>query len=81
MRSPFDNSPPNFRQRLDRLVGDLNVLLAALAIGLAYLDFVVFATVMLSDEIRRQHYSRGDIALFDSPSVSSERVAPTRGAP
>lgn len=42
---------PGWLRRLDRLIGDLNVLLAAFALCLAVLDMIVFVTLIFSDEI------------------------------
>jgi len=63
-------------RRLDRLVGELNVLLMTVAIGLAVLDLTILATLAISDEVRQQ---RRDHAVAAFVSVSPEPAAP-RGA-
>jgi hypothetical protein len=73
MQLPPANRSLPFLQRFDRLLSDLNVLLAAFAIGLACLDFVVFATITLSDEVLRYRHDRGIIAFNIAPS----RIEPT----
>lgn len=75
MQSPSTSRPPRFSQRLDRLLSDLNVLLAAVAIGLACLDFVVFATITLSNEIVRQRHDRGIAAVISAPSDTDRTVS------
>ena len=76
MQSPFHR--PRFLQRLDRLLSDLNVLLTAFAIGLACLDFVVFATIKLSDEMLRHRHGvvAFNIAPFKNESTVSAGEAP-----
>lgn len=81
MRSSSNSPPPGLCQRLDRLVGELNVLLAALAIGIACLDFVVFATITLSHEILGPRQGRETLALFDSSGTPTARADPRRVAP
>lgn len=80
MQSPATGRSPRFLQRLDRLLSDLNVLLAAVAIGLAYLDFVVFATISLSNEIPLQRHDRG-IAAFNSAPSTTDRMVSASEAP
>jgi hypothetical protein len=55
---------PRVLQRLDRLMADLNVLLFAVAIGLAVLDFTVFTTVIVSDQFLHQPDDRVTSAFF-----------------
>jgi len=74
MQSSPNSRPPRLLHRLDRLLGELNVLLTALAIGLSCLNFVVFATITLSGEILRQEHDRG-LAAFDiTPAVNPGSV-------
>jgi hypothetical protein len=55
MRPPMNNinRPVRFGwlQRLDRLIGDFNILLAILVLCLVVLDATVLATLIVSDEI------------------------------
>lgn len=63
-------SKPRVLQRLDRLMADLNILLATVALCLVVLDATVFATLLLSDEIlHRQGFGM----------ISSVYAAPTAG--
>ena len=41
----------NMLQRMDRLAGDLNVLLLVVALGLATLDFTFFVTQRVVDNL------------------------------
>lgn len=54
MKAPPDTHPPGLLKRLDDLVGNLNVLLAGIAIALACFDCLVFVIVTLSDGLLRQ---------------------------
>ena len=79
MQSSPENPPPRLLQRLDRSVGELNALLAILAIGLACLDLVLFATITLSGEIQRRR-DRGFVA-FDVASARSNVADSSRRTP
>jgi hypothetical protein len=75
MQLPPANRSLPFLQRLDRLLNELNVLLAAFAIGLACLDFIVFAAITLSDEVLRYRHDRGIIAFNVAPSSTELTVS------
>jgi hypothetical protein len=53
-------------QRLDRVTGDLNVLLTAVAIGLATLDMTCFVSQRLVDNLPKATR----IAYADAPTVT-----------
>ncbi len=42
---PKDQPSPSFARRFDRLLGEMNVVLAVIALGLAVLDFTCFVTL------------------------------------
>jgi hypothetical protein len=46
-----DQSSPSFARRLDRLLGDMNAVLAVVALGLAILDFTCFVTLRAADTL------------------------------
>ena len=46
-----DHPPPHSPHRLNRMFGEINAFLLALAIGLAVLDFTCFALLKTSTEI------------------------------
>ena len=50
-RSPALTRGRSFLHRLDRVAGDLNVLLVALAIGLATLDFTFLVTEKVIEKL------------------------------
>lgn len=51
---PSDNAAPQlFLRRLNRVVGELNVYLVVLALGLGVVDFVCFVTLRLVDTLAR----------------------------
>jgi hypothetical protein len=67
-----DHSPKQLLQRLDRVFGEMNVILLALAIGLAVLDFTCFSALGLSDAWSVPHTTSGiDRALLAPPSAAS----------
>lgn len=54
MNRPSPHSNPSFREffrRVDRIAGDLNVLLVVVAMGLAMLDFTFFVTQRMIDNL------------------------------
>jgi hypothetical protein len=51
--SPFGDPRAQFLRRLDRMLGEMNVLLTAVAVGLAVLDFTCFLALKVSAEIAR----------------------------
>jgi len=59
-RRRFDSS---WKQRLDRALGEINVLLVALAIGLAVLDATCFVAFTTIAEIRRANGSSQQVRL------------------
>src|SRR6266567_3280464 len=64
---PSDNHPPpQLIRRLDRVLGEINAFLVAVAIGLAVLDATCFAALSASTEIARTRQSRifrGSVAV------------------
>ena len=76
MQWSSSNLSPRLRRRLDRLFADLNVVLAAFAIGLACLDLLGFAALSLSDEMLRQHHDRGFSAFFDISPANFATATP-----
>ena len=58
--SPTDErSSPSFLSRLNRMLGDINVFLLAVAIGLATLDFTCFVLLRVIDELMRMPLNAG----------------------
>ena len=55
---------PGPLKRLDRLIGDFNILLAALALCLAVLDMTIFVTLALSDEILDRQNTGATSAVY-----------------
>ena len=53
--SPFGDPRAQFLRRLNRMLGEINVLLTAVAVGLAVLDFTCFLALRVSAEIGRSH--------------------------
>ena len=55
--SPFGDPRAQFLRRLNRILGELNVLLMAIAVGLAVLDFTCFVALRVSAEIRQSQFT------------------------
>jgi hypothetical protein len=55
--SPFGDPCAQFLRRLNRILGELNVLLTAVAVGLAVLDFTCFVALRVSAEIGRSQFA------------------------
>jgi len=53
----------SWKRRLDRVLGEINVVLVALAIGLAVLDITCFVAFTANAEIRRAHGSSQEVQL------------------
>jgi hypothetical protein len=54
MKHPLPQQRPSFREffhRVDRVAADLNVLLVVVAMGLAMLDFTMFVTQHMIDNL------------------------------
>ena len=67
-----DHSPKQLWQRLDRVFAEMNVILLALAIGLAVLDITCFSALGLSDALSLPHTTPGiEKALLAPPSPSA----------
>ena len=49
-----DHTPKRLSRRLDRVFGEINPILLAVAIGLAVLDATCFSVIRLSDEFLRR---------------------------
>ena len=54
--SPLGDPRAQFLRRLNRMLGEINVLLTAVAVGLAVLDFTCFLALRLSAEIARSQF-------------------------
>ena len=54
--SPFGDPAAQFLRRLNRMPGEINVVLTAVAVGLAVLDFTCFLALRLSAEIARSQF-------------------------
>ena len=65
-----DDAPGSFRRSFDRLVGELNVALCAIAIGLAVLDFTCFVTLRTIVEVKRAEHA----ALLGTPAPAIPTV-------
>jgi len=64
-----DHPPPHSPHRLNRMFGEINAFLLALAIGLAALDFTCFALLKTSTEITWAQLT----PTTPSPSLACER--------
>ena len=72
--SPFGDPRAQFLRRLNRMLGEINVLLTAVAVGLAVLDFTCFLALRISAEIgRSQFWARPAEQVM--PSVSQPAAA------
>ena len=66
---PSDDHPPRrLAQRLNRMLGEINVFLLAVAIGLAVLDFTGFVALGASTEMARAQQSM--ILVMPAPSAA-----------
>ena len=54
--SPLGDPRAQFLRRLDRMLGEINVLLTAVVVGLAVLDFTCFLALKVSAEIARSQF-------------------------
>jgi len=54
--SPSGDPRAQFLRWLNRMLGEINVLLTAVAIGLAVLDFTCFVALRVSAEIGRSQF-------------------------
>ena len=54
--SPFGDPRAQFLRRLNRMLEEINVLLTAVAVGLAVLDFTCFLALRVSAEIARSQF-------------------------
>ena len=61
-----ESSYSSWKRRLDRALGEINVVLVALVIGLAVLDIGCFVAFTATTEIRRAHSSSHEVR----PSLS-----------
>ena len=72
--SPFGDPRAQFLRRLNRMLGEINVLLTAVAVGLAVLDFTCLLALRVSAEIgRSQFWARPAEQVM--PSVSQPAAA------
>lgn len=70
-----DHSRQTFVRKLDSVVGNLNVLLIALAIGLAVLDATIFVGLTISRELPRHRELLGSAA---EPNPQPRAIEPGR---
>ncbi|MGC2413210.1 MAG: hypothetical protein WA459_11010 [Stellaceae bacterium] len=63
-----DHPPRHLMRRLNRVFGEINVFLLAVAIGLAVLDLTCFVALSTSTEIARSQHS--PISAAPSPPTS-----------
>ena len=54
--SPSGGPRAQFLRRLNHILGEINVLLTAVAVGLAVLDFTCFVALRVSAEIGRSRF-------------------------
>ena len=54
--SPSGDPRAQFLRRLNHMLGEINVLLTAVAVGLAVLDFTCFVALRVSAEIGRPQF-------------------------
>jgi len=76
---PDENSLVDWMRRLNRALGEINVFLAALGIGLAVLNATCFVTLTITAAIRRENLSPRNV----QPSISQAwpewfQLPPTR---
>ena len=55
--SPFGDPRAQFLRRLNRILGEINVLLTAVVVGLAVLDFTCFLALRVTAEIARSQFA------------------------
>ena len=67
--SPFGDPRAQFLRRLNRMLGEISVLLTAVAVGLAVLDFTCFLALKVSAEIARPQFG-ARLPEQVTPSVS-----------
>ena len=72
---------PQVLQKVDRLLADLNALLVAVAIGLAVLDFTIFATLVISDQVLNPPNGRVASAFYTPITASWSMNDGRAGAP
>ena len=72
--SPFGDPRAQFLRRLNRMLGEINALLTAVAIGLAVLDFTCFLALRVSAEIARSQFGARPAEQV-MPSVSQPVAA------
>jgi hypothetical protein len=66
------HAPKQLWQRLDRVFAEMNVILLALAIGLAVLDITCFSALGLNDALSLPHTTPAiERALLSLPSGAS----------
>jgi hypothetical protein len=66
------HAPKQLLHRLDRVFGEMNVILLALAIGLAVLDVTCFSALGLSDSLSVPH---------TTPAIEKALLAPPSPGP
>ena len=71
---PFGDPRAQFLRRLNHMLGEINVLLMAVAVGLAVLDFTCFVALRVSAEIGRSQFGVRP-AEQAMPSVSQPSAA------
>ena len=72
--SPRGDPRAQFLRRLDRMLGEINVLLTAVVVGLAVLDFTCFLALKVSAEIARAQFGARPLEQV-TPSVSQPVAA------
>jgi hypothetical protein len=80
---PFGDPRAQFLRRLDRMLGEINVLLTAVAVGLAVLDFTCFVALRVSAEIGRSQFGvrpAEQAANYIGGDLSSCRSRPMDGS-
>ena len=68
--SPFGDPCAQFLRRLNRILGELNVLLTAVAVGLAVLDFTCFVALRVSAEIGRSQFGVRSVSQLVATMVA-----------
>ncbi len=77
------HSPPRLTQRLNRMLGEINVFLLALAIGLTVLDLTCYLALTVSDQLSRvqpgAEATMPPVAAARAPSIASPPQPPAAG--
>jgi hypothetical protein len=79
--SPFGDPRAQFLRRLNRILGEINVLLTAVVVGLAVLDFTCFVALRVSAEIGRSQFGVRPVSqpVADMAAIINQRPRSSTG--